>query len=176
MDDKLELRAAVADEAAEIAALLATSWRENYAELLGGYRTELLIGEYCGVGRISAEISAARAGDGWLGWLVARTDGELVGAAAGGITTIGSGEIYTLCVAAAHSGKGIATALVTAATEQQRARGATEQWVGVYGSRDPAIGLFTRLGFAPVASGDRQAEGVTPTDGSPSLVRIRREV
>ncbi|MFB7667511.1 GNAT family N-acetyltransferase [Kitasatospora sp. NPDC056138] len=176
MADKLEPRAAVADEAAEIAALLATSWRENYAELLGGYRTELLVGEYCGVGRISAETSAARAGDGWLGWLVARTDGELVGAAAGGITTIGSGEIYTLCIASAHSGKGIAGALVRAATEQQRARGATEQSVGVYGSGDPAFGFFTRHGFAPVGPGHHPAEGVAPSDGSPPLVRIRREI
>ncbi|MGK4584077.1 GNAT family N-acetyltransferase [Kitasatospora sp. HPMI-4] len=172
MDDKLELRAAVTDEAARIAALLASSWRENYAELLGGYRTERLVGEYCGVGRISAEISAARAGDGWLGWIVAHVGGELAGAVAGGITTIGSGEIYTLCVAPAHSGKGVATALIAAATEQQRARGATEQWVGLCGPEDPAFGFFTRRGFEPVGPDRHPARAV----GSPAPVRIRRTV
>ncbi|MDH6125699.1 GNAT family N-acetyltransferase [Kitasatospora sp. GP82] len=188
MDHKVELRAAAEDEAAEIAALLARSWRENYAELLGGYRTERLVAEYCRVGRISAEIGAAGAGDGWLGWLVARSGGELAGAAAGGITTIGSGEIYTLCTAAAHGRRGIATALIGAATEQQRARGATEQWVGLYGPEDPTFGFFTKHGFTPVQPAEstagrsaarpaeRSADPAEYKDGAPALVRIRRAV
>ncbi|AUG80704.1 hypothetical protein CFP65_6032 [Kitasatospora sp. MMS16-BH015] len=172
MDDVLVLRPAVAAEAAEISSLLARSWRENYAEFLGGYRTERLIARYCTVDRISAEIGATGAGDGWLGWVIARAEGELAGAGAGGITTVGSGEVYTLCTSPAHQHLGIGPALMAAVTQQQRERGAERQWVAVYGPEDPMYPFYTSQGFTP------EEEAAPAEDGTegPGLLRMHRAV
>ncbi|WP_441249355.1 GNAT family N-acetyltransferase [Kitasatospora sp. McL0602] len=171
MDDMLELRPAVAAEAAEISMLLARAWRENYAEFLGGYRTERLIARYCAVERISAEIGATGAGDGWLGWLIARTEGELAGAGAGGITTVGSGEVYTLCTSPDH--KEVGAALIDAVTRQQRERGAAEQWVAVYGPEDPMYPFYAGQGFTPETV---PAAATTDEDGGPAVLRLHRAV
>ncbi len=175
MDDILELRPAVEAEAAEISSLLARAWRENYSEFLGGYRTEQLIARYCAVERISAEIGVTGAGDGWLGWIVARTAGELAGATAGGITTVGCGEIYALntCAGVPQQRKDVGVALMDAATRQQRSRGARQQWVAVYGPDDPAYAFYAAHGFEP----DRTPPAPTADDrGGPGLLRLRRSV
>ncbi|MER5641794.1 GNAT family N-acetyltransferase [Kitasatospora sp. NPDC002227] len=172
MDDVLELRPAVAAEAAEISMLLARAWRENYAEFLGGYRTERLIARYCTVERISAEIGATGAGDGWLGWVIARADGELAGAGAGGITTVGSGEVYTLCTSGKHGHLDVGGALMRAVTRQQLERGAEQQWVAVYGENDPMYPFFVSHGFAP----EQAAAPAAEEEDGPGLLRLHRTV
>ncbi|MFE4973244.1 GNAT family N-acetyltransferase [Kitasatospora sp. NPDC056651] len=157
MESTVELHPARPAEAAAISRLLAACWRHDYAEYLGGQRTEHLIATYCPVSRITVEISGSGAGDGWLGWLVAEHAGEVVGVAAGGIATVGSGEVYTLCVATDHRRRGIGSGLLDALTEQQRARGATRQWVSTHGADDPSAPFLTRHGF--VADGEAQPSG-----------------
>ncbi|WP_316519995.1 GNAT family N-acetyltransferase [Kitasatospora brasiliensis] len=166
MDSTVELRPARPAEAAAISRLLAACWRQDYAEYLGGQRTEHLIATYCPVGRITVEISGSGAGDGWLGWLVAERAGEVVGAGAGGIATIGSGEVYTLCVAAEQRRRGIGSGLLAALTEQQRARGAGHQWVSTHDADDPSAPFLARHGF--VADG-----AARPSGGG---VRLRRDI
>ncbi|MDH6142449.1 MULTISPECIES: GNAT family N-acetyltransferase [Kitasatospora] len=167
MDPTVELRPARPAEAAAISRLLATTWRDDYAEYLGGQRTERLIACYCRVDRIAVEISASGAGDGWLGWQVADHDGTVVGAAAGGITTIGSGEVYNLCVDAEHRRRGIGRSLLDAVTGQQLARGAHQQWVNLHGdgSDTAALPFLTSQGFQAAADG--------PSDGD---LRLRRAI
>ncbi|MFG2843024.1 GNAT family N-acetyltransferase [Kitasatospora sp. NPDC048296] len=163
MDSTVELRPARQSEAVAISRLLADCWRQDYAEYLGGQRTEHLIATYCPVGRITVEISGSGAGDGWLGWLVADHDEQVVGAAAGGIATIGSGEVYTLCVAGEHRRRGIGGGLLAALTEQQQGRGAAEQWVGAHGPDDPSLPFLSRQGFTADAG-----------QSSPTGIRLRR--
>ncbi|WBP85073.1 GNAT family N-acetyltransferase [Kitasatospora cathayae] len=163
MDPTVELRPACQAEAAAISQLLAACWRLDYAQYLGGQRTEHLIACYCPVDRIAVEISGSGAGDGWLGWLVAEHAGRVVGVAAGGIATIGSGEVYTLCVAPEHRRKGVGRGLLSATTEQQRARGARQQWVSVYGPDDPSLPFLSGCGFEATTD-------VPPSSG----LRLRR--
>jgi ribosomal protein S18 acetylase RimI-like enzyme len=167
MDPTVELRPARPEEAAAISRLLAASWRDDYAEHLGGRRTERLIADHCRVERIVVEISGSGTADGRLGWQVAERDGRVVGAAAGGITSSGSGEVYNLCIDPGHRRRGVGRALLQAVTGQQLARGAHQQWVNLHGdgTATAALPFLTSQGFQPTADG--------PDDGD---VRLHRTI
>ena len=75
--------------------------------------------------RIRREIAEL---EGWDGWIAAVEDDTVVGAGGGGMVGSGVGEIFVLYLEPARRGEGIGTLLLEAITEQQRVRGAREQW------------------------------------------------
>lgn len=60
-------------------------------------------------------------------------------------------RVYSLIVAPAHRGRGLADALLADAVELARLAGCTRLGLEVSPANTPAVRLYTRHGFAPVA-------------------------
>ncbi|WP_240979253.1 GNAT family N-acetyltransferase [Streptomyces sp. HNM0574] len=107
-----------------------------------------LIGDQCSLPRIRAEIGIPGGTPGWLGWLVATTaDGTVVGAVAGGVPSSGSGEVYSLCTAPSHRRGKIGSALLSAATDQQKQHEARQQAISLHSPDDPLLPFLRHHGF-----------------------------
>ncbi|CAL9570349.1 hypothetical protein SUDANB106_04837 [Streptomyces sp. enrichment culture] len=144
------VRPAVESEAPSVSRVMADSLRNGYLPLLGKAEVERLVGRYCSLSRIRTEIGAPGSGPGWLGWLVAADpDGDVLGAAAGGVAEAGAGEVYCLCVTADRRREGIGSALLEAMSEQQRDAGARRQLISLHSPRDPLLPFLNRHGFRP---------------------------
>jgi len=100
--------------------------------------------------RVRQEIVSAAATPAWLGYVVAVTDeGQVLGAAGGGVLDDGAGQVYVLYLRMHLRRAGIGTALLEFVTEQQKALGATEQWVSVTEGNDLGIPFYRARGFVP---------------------------
>ena len=92
----------------------------------------------------------------WLAKLLAQpgTFAFLVDGASGGFILVraagGEAEILTLAVAPAARRRGIGSALISAACRQAQEMGADAMFLEVSRANDPAITLYTRLGFQEV--------------------------
>ncbi|MEU0170306.1 GNAT family N-acetyltransferase [Streptomyces iakyrus] len=145
----VEVRPAVSAEAAAISQLLALVIRDSYTEILEKRAVERLVSTNCSLPRISAELGIPGGAPSWLGWLVATdADGQIVGAAAGGVPGPGQGELYTLCAAPNRRRDGIGSALLSVLTERMRDHDAKGQSVSLPAEPDPSMPFYTAHGFA----------------------------
>ncbi|MCU9614711.1 GNAT family N-acetyltransferase [Caldibacillus lycopersici] len=103
------------------------------------------IAEYYSAARITREIENVNTQ--WQGWVVARQNGKVIGAAGGGLITANTGGIFVLYLDLAERRKGIGTMLVNYITEQQRDAGAKLQFVRVLQSNQTAIHFYQSIGF-----------------------------
>lgn len=127
--------------------------REGFAVSSDGLLTPATIerrGEqYYNPTRVRREIALGGADRGWQGYVVAVSEaGDVHGAAGGGITDDTVGNVHVLYIDLALRGRGIGTALLDFVTEQQKAEGATEQWVSVTEGNDLGIPFYLARGFA----------------------------
>ncbi|MFJ9930422.1 MULTISPECIES: GNAT family N-acetyltransferase [Streptomyces] len=144
----VDVRPAVAMDAAPISHLLATVIRHSCSGVLAPDDVARLVGTNCSLPRIAAEIGIPGGAPGWLGWLVvAEPDGRIAGAAAGGVPGAGAGEIYTLCTAPDRRRRGIGGALLAALSDRMRPLDARRQGVTLLRDGDPAVAFFTAHGF-----------------------------
>ncbi|MBM2614427.1 GNAT family N-acetyltransferase [Actinoplanes sp. LDG1-06] len=152
-----EVRLARPDEAGQIAEVCAAGWRDTYAELLPAATIEEAIATYYTPSRIAGEVGAGSS-DGWLGYAVAVGDGQVLGAAGGGLIGDGVGELFVLYVRPDVQARGLGSRLLDFVTGQQVGRGAREQWVSVYRGNPKGEPFYRARGFEFV-------EEVTPWDG-----------
>jgi GNAT superfamily N-acetyltransferase len=152
----VEVRLARPAEAEQIAEVCAAGWRDTYAGLLPPAAIDEAIATYYTASRIAGEVRAAS--DGWLGYAVAVSDGEVLGAAGGGLTGEGVGELFVLYVRPDVQARGLGSRLLDFVTGQQVGRGAREQWVSVYRGNPKGEPFYRARGFQFV-------ETVTPWDG-----------
>ncbi|MFF8595538.1 GNAT family N-acetyltransferase [Streptomyces sp. NPDC015220] len=144
----VEVRPAVAADAAAISQLLAAVIRESYTGRLEANAVEHMVGTNCSLSRIGAEIGIPGGAPSWLGWLVVtNAGGRVVGAAAGGVPGAGEGEVYALCAAPLFRRDGIGSALLAAVTERMRAHAAERQSVTLPCDADPALPFYNAHGF-----------------------------
>ncbi|CAM5680895.1 hypothetical protein SAFG77S_08241 [Streptomyces afghaniensis] len=144
----VEVRPAASAEAPAVSQLLAAVIRESYAGTLEKNAVERLVSVNCSLPRISAEIGVPGGAPSWLGWLVAtEADGQIVGAAAGGVPAPGEGELYALCTAPNRRRDGIGGALLFVLTERMRRHGARHQSVSLPSEADPSLPFYTTQGF-----------------------------
>ncbi|MBL7261046.1 GNAT family N-acetyltransferase [Paractinoplanes lichenicola] len=167
------VRLARTNEAAQIAAVCAAGWRDTYAGLLPPAAIDEAIATYYTPTRIEGEVGGG-ASDGWLGYAVAVSDGEVLGAAGGGLTGPGVGELFVLYVRPDVQARGLGSRLLDFVTGQQVGRGAREQWVSVYQGNPKGEPFYRARGFEFV-------EAVTPWDGlgaeqGVKSLRLRRTV
>ena len=125
--------------------------------------------------RVRREITTAGDTSQWQGYVVAVSDlDEVLGAAGGGVTDGGVGNVYVLYLNPALRGHGMGTALLEFMTKQQRSAGATEQWVSVTEGNDLGIPFYLARGFVVrervqyIVAGDGTVEAYS--------LRMRRSV
>ncbi|MGK5683032.1 GNAT family N-acetyltransferase [Actinoplanes sp. URMC 104] len=161
----VEVRLARPDEAGQIAEVCAASWRDTYAGLLPQQAIDEAIATYYTAARIEGEVGIGD-GDGWLGYAVAVRDGQVLGAAGGGLTAPGVGELFVLYVRPDVQARGLGSRLLDFVTGQLVGRGAREQWVSVYQGNPKGEPFYRARGFTFV-------EAVTPWDGLGAAEGVR---
>jgi GNAT superfamily N-acetyltransferase len=98
--------------------------------------------------RVRHDITTAGDTPRWQGYVVAASDLHgVLGAAGGGVTDEGVGNVYVLYLDPELRGHGIGTALLDFVTEQQLSGGAVEQWVSVTEGNDLGIPFYLARGF-----------------------------
>jgi GNAT superfamily N-acetyltransferase len=166
---RIIIRKAGRDDAHGIARVCAAGWRDTYEGIYEPERIEAAIAEYYSPERIAGEIAAPHD---WDGWIVAVDDGTVVGAGGGGMIEPGVGELFVLYLDPTRRREGIGSLLLDAISEQQRARGAREQWVSVDPDNAKGLRFYFARGFH--ARGERPAWGES-LEGRTSL-RLRRHL
>ena len=165
----IEVARATTEHVAGICRVCADGWRATYADMCSREYIERMIGEFYNEERVLKEVTET--GREWGGYFVAVEDGRVVGAGGGGMTGERSGELFVLYVAPDRRNEGIGTRLLDAITRQQKAFGATEQWVSVFKGNRKGIPFYEARGF--VFQHEQPAHGNQDGDGYMS-VRYRR--
>lgn len=132
---------------------------------------------YYDVGRVRSELAPRPHDPSWQG---TSPRGRVLGAAGGGVIDSNVGQLLVLYLDPSLRGLGIGTALLDHVTGQQRAAGATEQWVSVTEGNLLAIPFYRARGFVergrvpyvtadggePVGTSLRMSRPVQPDPGA----------
>ncbi|MEV0895808.1 GNAT family N-acetyltransferase [Actinoplanes sp. NPDC049802] len=140
-----EVRAATDSDVAAIRDICTRGYRTTYPDLLSQEFIERMLAEFYHAERVAKEIAAAPPG--WLGYQVAEEDGRVVGAAGGGLTAPGVGELFVLYLDPDERGRGLGTLLLDRITTQLRELGATEMWVAALEGNELGIPFYEARGF-----------------------------
>ncbi|SDT68877.1 GNAT family N-acetyltransferase [Actinoplanes derwentensis] len=154
------VRAARDDDATAIRDIFVRGYRRTYPTLLSSEFIERMLDESYTAERVAKEVAAAPPG--WLGYQVAEEDGRIVGAAAGGITAPGAGELFVLYLDPDERGRGLGTLLLDRIAGQLREFGAGEMWVAVLDGNELGIPFYEARGFRKVER--RRTHGSTEAD------------
>ena len=153
-----------------ICRICAAGWRDTYRGLYSAERIDRAISEFYDPERVGRELEPT---DGWDGWWVAEDDhGAILAAGGGGMTGPETGEVFVLYADPLRRGEGAGTCLLEAITEEQRGRGACEQWVAVAQGNEKGIPFYEARGFR--RRGTRPAYGANDPTAPESLLFWRR--
>jgi len=167
---RVTIRKAEPRDVTGIVRVCSDGWRDTYRGLKTPEQIEAVIAEFYTPERIRRELEPS---EGWDGWIVAVDDDGVVGAGGGGMTGNGIGELFVLYLDPARRGEGIGTLILGSITEQQRAKGAREQWVSV--EPDNAKGLPFYAARGSQVRGERPEFGSVRGEGASSL-RLARPI
>lgn len=143
-----DVRLAEVGEADAVAAVCRAGFATSSRGLLAPDVIERQADAYYDVDRVRREIETAGDGPRWQGYVVAVTHtGDVLGAAGGGLTGVGVGQLYVIYLDLALRGCGVGTALLDLVTGQQRASGASEQWVSVTEGNEMGVPFYLARGF-----------------------------
>ncbi|WP_433793691.1 N-acetyltransferase family protein [Actinoplanes sp. CA-252034] len=155
-----EVRAATEGDAPAIVDICTRGYRQTYPDLLSSEFIERMLDEFYRLERVSKEVPAAPPG--WLGYQVVEEDGRVLGAAGGGLTAPGVGELFVLYLDWDERGRGLGTLLLDRITGQLRELGATEMWVAALDGNELGIPFYEARGFRKVER--RRTYGSTEAD------------
>jgi GNAT superfamily N-acetyltransferase len=143
-----EVRLARFSEARQVCEVCTEGFTASSQGILAPETIRRQVAAYYDPVRVRAEIETAGTSAAWQGYVVAvRPDGEVLGAAGGGIQDGTVGQVLVLYLRMDLRGHGIGTALLDFVTEQQRRAGAVEQWVSVTEGNDLGIPFYVARGF-----------------------------
>ena len=143
-----EVRLARPEESGEICEVCTEGFTASSAGLLTPATISRQVATYYGPGRVRHEIENAAAAPEWQGYVVAVAgDGEVLGAAGGGVSDGTVGQVHVLYLRMNLRGRGIGTALLEFVTDRQRQAGAREQWVSVTEGNELGIPFYRARGF-----------------------------
>ena len=142
------VRLARPDEAGQVCEVCTEGFTASSQGLLSPATIRRQVETYYTPERVRQDIVTAAEREAWQGYVVAVTDdGEVLGAAGGGVVSEGTGQIYALYLGMALRGRGIGSALVDFLTEQQKRLGAVEQGVSVTEGNDLGLPFYLAKGF-----------------------------
>jgi GNAT superfamily N-acetyltransferase len=143
-----EVRLALPAEADQICDVCSEGFTASSAGLLSPAAISRQVETFYRPARVRSEIETAGSSPAWQGYVVAvGPDGEVLGAAGGGLHDGTVGQVYVLYLRMDLRGRGIGTALLDFVTEQQRRAGAVEQWVSVTEGNSLGIPFYLARGF-----------------------------
>ena len=143
-----EVRRARPVESDQVCAVCTEGFTASSAGLLAPGTISRQVATYYDPARVRDEIENADATPGWQGYVVAvAPDGQVLGAAGGGVSEGAVGQVYVLYLRMDLRGRGIGTALLDFVTDQQRRAGASEQWVSVTEGNDLGLPFYLARGF-----------------------------
>ncbi|WP_326799719.1 GNAT family N-acetyltransferase [Streptomyces sp. NBC_01808] len=143
-DEKPALRPARPGDAAAVARLWESAWRDAHL----GHVSDAL------VAMRTPESFAARAAARVPETAVAEVGGEIAG-----FVTVGGDEVEQLFVAAEHRGTGVAALLLAEGERRAAARGHERVWLAVVTGNARARRFYARQGWTDEGPFDYQAEG-----------------
>lgn len=153
----IRLRRAGPDDAATVAEIWRTGWREAHT------------------GRVPIELVAARTDESFCTRAtesVPKTTVAMVGAELAGFVMLGGDEVEQLYVGARHRGIGVANALLRHAERTIRAAGHSTAWLAVVPRNDGARRFYERVGWID----EGPFEYMAPTADGPIPVPAHRYV
>ena len=143
-----EVRLARAGDADAICDVCREGFAVSSQGLLSPATIERQADAYYDPARVRREIATAGDAPERQEYVVAVSEsGEVLGAAGGGVTDARVGTVHVLYLRPPLRGRGIGTALLDFVTDQQKAAGATEQWVSVTEGNDLGIPFYVARGF-----------------------------
>lgn len=141
-------RSATSADADRIAEICTAAYRAAYRELLPPGYIDRTVEIYFDAARVARQVPADPPK--WFGYQVAEEDGRLVGAAGGGMTGDGVGELHLIYLDPAERGRGLGTLLLDRVIDQIRTAGGAEVWLSVFLGDGAGIGFYRSRGFQPV--------------------------
>ncbi|MBI4901730.1 MAG: GNAT family N-acetyltransferase [Actinobacteria bacterium] len=143
-----EVRLARVEDAGDVARVCREGFAASSVGLLSAATVERQAARYYDVSRVRDEIASAGEAPQWQGYVVAATgEGRILGAAGGGVTDRVVGNLHVLYLDLTVRGRGIGTTLLEFVTQQQKAAGASEQWVSVTDGNRLGIPFYLARGF-----------------------------
>jgi ribosomal protein S18 acetylase RimI-like enzyme len=165
-DAKRARRAELRDVEA-IQRICSEGWRDTYRGIYSTEEIERIIEQFYNRERLTSEIERP---EGWDGWWVAEDDeGNVLAAGGGGLTEPGVAEVFVLYANPRRRGEGAGSAILDAITDEQRQRGASEQWLSVEPENEIGLAFYRARGFVEADSRPAyQREGIS--------LRLRRGI
>ncbi|MGT2666437.1 GNAT family N-acetyltransferase [Streptococcus rifensis] len=121
-------------------------WRTTYQDIHDTDYIDQVIEEYYNLKRLEKEVTVHN--HSWTGYYVALENGEVIGAAGGGLIADTVGELFVLYLDPARRGEGIGSRLLEAVTTELVGLGAKEQWVSVTSGNQKGIPFYEAKEFA----------------------------
>ncbi|GAA4588126.1 ribosomal protein S18 acetylase RimI-like enzyme [Actinoplanes octamycinicus] len=164
-------RPATSADAFRVAEICASAYRAAYRDLLPPGYIDRTVAVYFGAERVARQVPAHPPR--WFGYQVAEEGGRLVGAAGGGLTGDGVGELHLIYLDPAERHRGLGTLLLNRVVEQIRAAGGAEVWLSVFLGDAAGIGFYRSRGFQPV---ETVQAGLSRADDHIRCLRMRRKL
>jgi ribosomal protein S18 acetylase RimI-like enzyme len=143
-----DVRLAAPGEEDQVCAVCTEGFTESSRGLLPPATIRRQVATFYNRDRVRQEIVTAGSTPAWLGYVVAvTTDGQVLGAAGGGIRDDGAGQVYVLYLRMHLRRAGIGSALLAYVTDQHKRLGASEQWVSVTEGNELGIPFYRARGF-----------------------------
>jgi ribosomal protein S18 acetylase RimI-like enzyme len=139
------VRTATQDDVPRICEICSTAYAVTYRDLLPADYIERTIRDFYQPERVGREVQPDPPG--WYGYQVVEEAGRVLGAAGGGITAPGVGELFVIYLDPAERGRGLGTLLLDRVVEQVRSGGAREMWVSVTPGNEKGIPFYQARGF-----------------------------
>ncbi|MDG4827039.1 GNAT family N-acetyltransferase [Asanoa sp. WMMD1127] len=146
--DRARVRVATADDVERICEICSVAYRETYRDLLPADFIERTIRDFYQPERVSREVNPSPPH--WFGYQVVEEGGLVQGAAGGGITKPGTGELFVIYLDPTKRNRGLGTLLLDRVVEQLTDAGAEEIWVGVTKGNERGIPFYRARGFEEV--------------------------
>ncbi|BCJ40963.1 N-acetyltransferase [Actinoplanes ianthinogenes] len=162
-------RPAISADATRVAEICTSAYRAAYQDLLPPGYIDRTVAVYFGAERVARQVPADPPR--WFGYQVAEEDGRLLGAAGGGMTRDGVGELHLIYLDPRERRRGLGTLLLDRVIEQIRAAGGTEVWLSVFLGDAAGIGFYRARGFQPV---ETVQAGLSRADDHIRSLRMRR--
>jgi len=140
----IQIRKARLEDVHGIRSVCVEGWWATYTNLLSKEYIEQVIREFYNTERLTKEVSNPQ---GWNGWYVAISNGQVIGAGGGGLINSDTGDVFVLYLDPTKRGNGVGTLLLNAITDEMRAQGAKEQWVTVTEGNEKGLPFYRARGF-----------------------------